>query len=173
MGYEFATAVPHNSHYFNKWDNIVETPQPVAEQLCLLVSELLKSRRVKDWFRAYFNYGLIQRIYGSARLLPCGMGMDGFFVDPWGDVLPCNGMDQKQPMGNLNTQSWDDIWNSRRTERVRQLTDQCTKECWMIGSAAPAMWKNLYRPATWILRNKLRMLLGRRLDLSPTEIVSS
>ena len=42
------------------------------------------------------------------------MGQDGFFVDPFGDVLPCNGMDEKMPMGNLKEQSWDEIWNSPR-----------------------------------------------------------
>ncbi|MFQ6929857.1 MAG: SPASM domain-containing protein [Eubacterium sp.] len=41
--------------------------------------------------RAYFNHGLINYIYGQKRLLPCDMSFDTFFIDPYGDVMPCNG----------------------------------------------------------------------------------
>ena len=37
-------------------------------------------------FRAYFNHGLINYIYGQKRLLPCDMSFDTFFIDPYGDV---------------------------------------------------------------------------------------
>jgi len=88
------------------------------------------------------------------------MGQNGFFIDPWGDILPCNGMDEKQSMGNLKEQSWDEIWSSKRAKEVRQKVKDCTKNCWMIGSAAPAIWHHPIKPAIWVLRNKF---LGARL----------
>ena len=161
LGYEFATATTHNSHYFCKWDNKIDDREMVCGEFEKLIKKLLHSRKPKDWFRAYFNYGLINYINGNKRLLPCDMGKNGFFVDPWGDVLACNGMDHKQPIGNLKTQSWDQIWNSRQLQEVRGMVKRCSKNCWMIGNAAPAMWQNLKVPVIWIAKNKLRLMLTK------------
>lgn len=158
LGYEFATATLHNSHYFHKWDNKIEKREEVIGAIRELIAELLKSRRVKEWFRAYFNYGLINYIKGNARFLPCEMGKNGFFVDPYGDVLACNGMDEKMPMGNLKTQSWDEIWNSKQAAYVRKAVRQCKKNCWMIGSAAPAMWHHPLKPIIWVLGRKMGLV---------------
>lgn len=155
MGYEFATATLHNSHYFHKLDNKIHDKEAVIGEFEKLIKELLKSKRPKDWFRAYFNYGLINYIKGNKRMLPCEMGQDGFFLDPWGDVLPCNGMDVKQSMGNLREQSWDEIWNSEQAQKVRNMVKTCPKNCWMIGSAAPAIWHHPVKPILWVIKRKL------------------
>ena len=120
---------------------------------------MLKSKKIKDWFRAYFNYGLINYIKGNKRLLPCEMGQDGFFLDPDGDVLACNGMDEKQSMGNLREKSWDDIWNGEAAKAVRQAVKGCKKNCWMIGSVAPAIKRHPIKPVLWVLKNKIRHIL--------------
>ncbi|MHA1386555.1 MAG: radical SAM/SPASM domain-containing protein [Candidatus Helarchaeota archaeon] len=155
LGYEFATATLHNSHYFYKWDNTINNKEQVCEAIEELIKLLIISKRPKDWFRAYFNYGLINYIQGKKRLLPCEMGKNGFFLDPWGDVLPCNGMEKKQSMGNLKIQKWNEIWNSKRAEEIRQIVKNCTKNCWMIGSAAPAIWGHPFKPTKWVLKRKL------------------
>lgn len=31
---------------------------------------------------------------------------ENFFIDPYGDVMPCNGTKDKEVMGNLNNQTW-------------------------------------------------------------------
>ena len=128
---------------------------------------MLRSRRIKDWFRAYFNCGLINYVKGRKRLLPCEMGVNGFFLDPWGDVLPCNGMDEKQSMGNLKEKTWDEIWNSTRAEEVRNMVRSCKKNCWMIGSAAPAIWHYPVKPIMWILKNKMKLMRNKDVDLCP------
>ena len=164
LGYEFATATLHNSHYFHKWNNRIEDKEKLIAEFDKLIRLLLKSKRPKDWFRAYFNYGLINYIEGNMRLLPCEMGQNGFFLDPWGDVLSCNGMDEKQSMGNLKEHSWNQIWNSKRAEEVRQIVKNCKKNCWMIGSVAPAIWHHPIKPILWVLRNKLRLMLGKKVE---------
>jgi MoaA/NifB/PqqE/SkfB family radical SAM enzyme len=155
LGYEFATATLHNSHYFHKLDNEIKDKDSVIVEFNNLIEELLKSKRLKDWFRAYFNHGLINYIQGNQRKLPCEMGQDGFFLDPYGDILPCNGMDLKQPMGNLYTQTWDEIWNSEQAKKVRKAVNSCPKNCWMIGSAAPAIRHHPIEPLLWVLKKKL------------------
>ena len=159
LGYEFATATLHNSHYFHKLDNKIEDKERVCGEFRKLIKLLLQSKRPKDWFRAYFNYGLINYIKGNKRLLPCEMGKDGFFLDPYGDVLACNGMDKKESMGNLREQSWDEIWNSERAEAVRRIVKNCEKNCWMIGSASPAIWHHPIKPILWVLKNKVKPML--------------
>ncbi|GAB4534062.1 MAG: hypothetical protein Fur0020_00380 [Thermodesulfovibrionia bacterium] len=161
LGYEFATATLHNSHYFHKWDNKIEDRGVVCNEFSRLVVELLRARDVKKWFRAYFNYGLMNYIYGGERFLPCEMGTESCFIDPWGDVLACNGMQEKVPMGNIKERSFEDIWNSEDAQRVREIVKDCQKQCWMVGSAAPAMKKYIHKPAIWILKNKMRMLFNK------------
>jgi len=165
LGYEFATATTHNSHYFNKRDNRIEKKKEVITAFEALIDELLKSNKVKEWFRAYFNYGLINYIKGNPRFLPCEMGTDGFFLDPYGDILACNGMDEKMPMGNLKEKTWGEIWNGDEARKVRMAVRDCKKNCWMIGSAAPAMKKDLLTPSLWVLKNKIRVALGKDVDL--------
>ena len=134
MNVEFATAALHNSFYFHKQDNRLDSSQEAIAALEELARDLLQSKRPKDWFRAYFNYGLINYLQGNDRLLPCRMAHDAFFLEPNGDVLPCNGMDRPMPLGNLRDLTWDEIWYSEAAERVREAVRNCPKQCWMMGS---------------------------------------
>lgn len=154
MNMEFATASLHNSFYFVEAKNIIKDREMVGKKFESLVNELLKSNSPKKWFRAYFNHGLINYIYGQKRLLPCDMAFDTFFIDPYGDVMPCNGTKEKEVMGNLNAQSWDELWNSQQAEQVRNKVRHCDRQCWMIGSVSPAMHKYIWVPATWVIKHK-------------------
>lgn len=154
-GMEFATAALHNSFYFRKKDNKINEKRKVAENFEKLINELLKSKSPKKWFRAYFNHGLIHYIYGNRRILPCDMSQNAFFIDPFCDVIPCNGMEKKAVMGNLREQDWEELWHSAKAEQVRRCTKKCERNCWMIGSAAPAMHKYIWIPAWWVIKHKL------------------
>lgn len=154
MGMEFATASLHNSFYFVEAKNIIKDRSMVAENFEKLINEMLNSNSPKKWFRAYFNHGLINYIYGQKRLLPCDMSFDTFFIDPYGDVMPCNGTKDKEVMGNLNEQNWDELWNSEQADRVREKVRHCDRNCWMIGSVSPAMHKYIWVPAAWVIKHK-------------------
>ncbi len=143
----------------------------VAKNFENLVNELLKSNNPKKWFRAYFNHGLINYIYGQKRLLPCDMSFDTFFIDPYGDVMPCNGTKDKEVMGNLNTQSWDELWNSPEAEAVRKKVRHCDRDCWMIGSVSPAMHKYIWKPAWWVFTHKLKSIFGGKYSMYENKIV--
>jgi sulfatase maturation enzyme AslB (radical SAM superfamily) len=89
------------------------------------------------------------------------MGENGFFIDPHGDILACNGMDEKKSMGNLNQSSWEQIWEGKQAKEVRKIARDCSKNCWMIGSAAPAIWQHPIAPIRWVVNCKLRSILGK------------
>lgn len=154
LNMEFATASLHNSFYFVEAKNIIKDRMMVAKEFEKLINELLKSNSPKKWFRAYFNHGLINYIFGQKRLLPCDMAFDTFFIDPYGDVMPCNGTKDKEVMGNLNNQTWDELWNSEQAEKVRNKVRHCDRNCWMIGSVSPAMKKYIWKPAFWVIKHK-------------------
>lgn len=158
MDVEFATATIHNSYYFHKDDNRYEDPEMVAGEFEKISADLLKTRRPKNWFRAYFNMGLANKVMGGDRPLPCEVGSDVFFIDPYGNVMPCNGSDEPMVMGNLNDQTFDEIWNSKKADEVRDRVKNCKKQCWMIGSASPAMKKRILIPMRWIVKNKWRII---------------
>lgn len=163
---EFATAVVHNSYYFHKHDNRIVEREKVVKNFKVLIIRLLKTWKIKHWYRAYFNSGLIDYIQGQPRLLPCGAGTDMFFLDPWGEIMPCNGMEENfwfESMGNLNEKSFEEIWNSRRATDVRKMAKSCPKNCWMIGTASPAMKRNFWKPTLWVLRNKILVTLKKSL----------
>lgn len=168
MGMEFATASLHNSFYFVEAKNIIHNRPMVAKNFEKLINELLESDSPKKWFRAYFNHGLINYIYGQPRLLPCDMSFDTFFIDPYGDVMPCNGTKDKEVMGNLNEQSWDELWNSEQAEEVRKKVRHCDRNCWMIGSVSPAMHKYIWKPTAWVVQHKF-MTAGRKKKYSMYE----
>lgn len=156
MGIEFATAAVHNAFYFHKFDNRFEHPEIAIEEFKKLIRELLKSKKIKNWFRAYFNYGLINYIQGYPRLLPCEMGNDSFFIDPHGEILPCNVMEES--MGNLREKSFTEIWNSKEAERIKGLVRTCKKNCWMIGSVSQQMKKYVWKPLFWIAKNRFNIV---------------
>lgn len=172
LGMEFATASLHNSFYFVESNNIIKDRLTVAQNFEDLVNRLLDSNSPKKWFRAYFNHGLINYIFSQKRLLPCDMSFDTFFIDPYGDVMPCNGTKEKQVMGNLNRQSWEELWNSEQAEKVRNFVRNCDRNCWMIGSVSPAMHKYIYKPAVWVIKHKfLRFFKKKKYSMYENKIV--
>ena len=162
---EFATATFHNSFYFHKDDNVVTNEDEVIKNFHKLIEELLKENSIKSWYRAFFNLGLINYIRGNKRILPCEAGTENFFIDPYGEVLPCNGMEEKywyKTMGNIkDCNSFEELWNSKRAQEVRELVRTCPKNCWMIGSVAPVMKKYIKCPTKWVIKNKIRSILGK------------
>ena len=170
---EFATASLHNSFYFVECKNIIHDRLMVAKNFEDLINELLNTNSPKKWFRAYFNHGLINYIFGQKRLLPCDMSFDTFFIDPYGDVMPCNGTKDKEVMGNLNdVDKWEDLWNSKQADVVRNKVRHCDRNCWMIGSVSPAMHKYIWVPLFWVFRHKfLRFFKNKKYSMYELKIV--
>lgn len=172
MGIEFTQCVPHNSHYFHKLDNKITDIPAWEKEVKKFISSLLMSERhgirlrVKDWFRAFLNLGLLLHVTEGRRPLRCAAGSDFFFADPFGDVLPCNGMETKHSMGNLNEHPFQQIWSSEQAGNIRSHVAQCDRGCWMVGSAVPAMRKNLFKPMAWVLKNKINLYRGKEIVLT-------
>ncbi len=150
---ELATAILHNAYYFHKSDNKITDRCLVEQEVNGLVREYLSSPRPKNWFRAYFTMGIIGHMYGKERTMKCTMATDSFFIDPHGDVRPCNVMDF--PFGNIKEKAFQEIWRSPEASEARRRVNDCRENCWMIGSVGHLMRRHPLTPLAWIARNKL------------------
>jgi MoaA/NifB/PqqE/SkfB family radical SAM enzyme len=163
LKWEFATAVVHNSYYFHKLDNKLEKKEEVKDEFFKLMEAFLRSKKIKNWFRAWFVGGIINSIDNKPRLLKCAAAKNIFYLDPYGEVYPCNVRDES--LGNLKVQSFEDLWGSEKANRIRKNVINCDKQCWMIGSVADQMKSNISIPAKWVIQNKLRTMFNKPIRL--------
>ena len=64
-------------------------------------------------------------------------------------------------MGNIRDfDSFEELWNSEQANKVRGLVRTCPKNCWMVGTAAPVMKKYIQHPTKWVVKNKIKSLIG-------------
>jgi len=165
MGLELATSTLHNGWQFFKNDNYFYDRARAAREVEKLIAAMLKSRSVKAWFRAYLNLGLMRKILGQDRLMPCTAGTDFAFIDPWGDVWACN-VRTDVPLGNLKRQSWAQILSSEMAQDSVRKVAQCPQNCWMVTTARAAMRSRRLpflpklRVLEWVIKNKIRTALG-------------
>lgn len=170
-GFELATSTLHNAWQFYKNDNFFYDRLGVAREVEGLIEAMLRSWNVKKWFRGYLNLGLIEKILGHQRLIPCTAVNDFAFIDPWSDVWGCN-VRTDLPMGNLKDQSWNEIITSESALESAEEVARCTQNCWMVTTARTAMRSTLIPgapkpgPAMWVVANKLRSILGRSIPFA-------
>ena len=168
MGFELSTSTLHNAWQFYKNDNFFYDRRTVAKEVEGLITAMLKTNNIKNWFRAYLNLGLIEKILGHDRLIPCTAGKDFIFLDPWSDVWACN-VRSDLKMGNLKTQSWQEIIHSSQTRDILREVSECRQNCWMVTTARTAMRAKYFpqlpkmEPFFWVLKNKLRTLIGKKI----------
>jgi MoaA/NifB/PqqE/SkfB family radical SAM enzyme len=168
-GYELSTSTLHNGFQFHKNDNVPYNRVRIAPHIEELIIEQLKTNNIKNWFRAYINLGLLAKVLGGKRLLPCKHGYESVFIDPWGDVFACN-VRPDLFMGNLVTQTWEDIISGPKAHKVLEQVDKCQQNCWMAGVAKSAMRNPRFtklprlKPLVWVVNNKTRLLLGKNVD---------
>jgi MoaA/NifB/PqqE/SkfB family radical SAM enzyme len=166
MGFELSTSTLHNAWQFYKNDNFFYDRVKVARRVEALITAMLKTYKPKNWFRAYLNLGLIAKILGHARLIPCTAGRDFAFIDPWSDVWACN-VRTDLLLGNLAQQTWGEILDSAKAHDAIGKVQQCAQNCWMVTTARTAMRSRLMpqlpkrAPLLWVLNNKIRVTVGR------------
>jgi len=168
-GYELSTSTLHNGFQFFKNDNFPYDRVNIAHHIEKLITEQLRTWKIKNWFRAYLDLGLMAKALGNPRLLPCTAGSAAAFIDPWGKVYACN-VRPDVYMGDLNLQTWEEIMTGPTADAARGKVAQCEQNCWMVGSAKSAMRQPKFiklprwKPFIWVLTNKIKVTLGRKID---------
>jgi len=168
LGVELGNSVMHNSWYFHKFDNIDKERGNAVHREKEFIASLLQSPRrrikakLKDYGRAYFNKSILRRLSGDTSNYrpPCGAGEDFFFVDPWGNISPCNGSDEQWIMGSLKEESFEEIMNSKKAKAVMEKVKRCRKDCCFIVTERHDMVRKPWEPIYWIAKNKLKLMFN-------------
>ena len=165
---ELGNSAVHNSWYFHKEDNQIES-EKALEQHERFVKALLTSKRrhlkdrLKDYGRAYFNRSIHRRLRGDTDEYrpPCGALSDFFFIDPWGNVTPCNGSSEEWKLGNIKEDSLEHILASDKAKEAMEKVRQCKRNCTFIVTERHDMVRRPWVPIKWILKNKWRAHHGK------------
>ena len=168
---ELGNSVVHNSWYFHKEDNQITSDEALAAHE-EFVKALLTSRRhslkgrLKDYGRAYFNKSIHRRLRGDdfGYRPPCGALKDFFFIDPWGNVSPCNGSSEEWIIGNIKEQSFDEIMSSDAAREAAEKVASCRRNCAFIVTERHDMVRRPWVPIAWIVRNKVRVARGQDIE---------
>lgn len=156
LGVDFSCALAQGSEHYFQIDGagLRTDPEALRRVLEPVARAELRGLSPKRWARAYFLAGIHRFARGEGRPLPCRAGEASFFVDPAGDVYPCNVLNGV--MGNLRKQPFDELWRSVRAEEARREVAKCPDGCWMVCTARTAMWRGLPAVTGWALARKLR-----------------
>ena len=167
---ELGNSAVHNSWYFHKEDNQIES-EKALEQHEKFVKALLTSKRrhlkdrLKDYGRAYFNRSIHRRLRGDTDEYrpPCGALSDFFFIDPWGNVTPCNGSCEEWKLGNIKEDSLENIMASDKAREAMEKVRNCKRNCTFIVTERHDMVRRPWVPIMWVLKNKWRISRGQDL----------
>ena len=167
---ELGNSAVHNSWYFHKEDNQIES-EKALEQHEKFVKALLTSKRrrfkdrLKDYGRAYFNRSIHRRLRGDTDEYrpPCGALSDFFFIDPWGNVTPCNGSCEEWKLGNIKEDTLENILASDKAREAMEKVRNCKRNCTFIVTERHDMVRRPWVPIKWILKNKWRIRKGQDL----------
>ncbi|MBD3368060.1 MAG: radical SAM protein [Candidatus Eisenbacteria bacterium] len=153
LGIRFIASAAHSSPIFFG-DHESERPhsEKSARAFGRLMREDLNSPRPRDWARAYYWRGVVDYVRGRPRRLGCGAGTYFFFLDPWGDVYPCNVGGTR--MGNIRDGSFAELRRRTRNE-VGEAVANCPHQCWMVCTVTPPMRRRPLGPIAWIAGAKL------------------
>lgn len=153
MGVSFIASAAHSSPiFFGPHERDRPRSEEAVEEIAAIMRQELSSRRPRDWARAYYMRGLIDYVRGRRRRLPCGAGRDHFFLDPYGDVYPCNISGVR--MGNIRDGSYGQLRRNSAAV-VGPAVKACEEQCWMVCTVSPPMRRRPLRPAAWIAGAKL------------------
>lgn len=164
---ELGNSAVHNSWYFHKEDNQIVS-EDALRQHELFVRALLTSKRrrlkdrLKDYGRAYFNRSIHRRLRGdeSGYRPACGALTDFFFIDPDGNVSPCNGSAEEWKIGNIKEKPFEEIMASPEAAAALEKVKACQRNCAFIVTERHDMKRRPWIPIKWILKNKLRIRRG-------------
>ena len=171
LGVELGNSTVHNSWYFNKQNNII-TSNEALDNIEDYIKSLLLSKRIglknkfKDYGRAYFAKSIYKRIRGDelGYRPQCGALKDFFFIDPFGNLSPCNGSSEEWVIGNIKEQSFENIMNSIKAKQAYEKIKKCKRNCAFIVTERHDMVRRPFLPIKWILNNRLRAKKGKSIN---------
>ena len=118
----------------------------------------LRQWNLKENFRGWFNRTLMEYQETGRRRFRCDGGSGFFYMDSLANVYLCHILNVK--IGNLATQTWGELWNSREADLARGVAAGCDR-CWLVCTGKSQIWAHKWQVGAEILRDKLGAHLRR------------
>ncbi|MGM0483375.1 MAG: radical SAM/SPASM domain-containing protein [Candidatus Krumholzibacteriota bacterium] len=161
LGVQFTMSVAHDSDFF-----FGEGKSPLGERGAggfdsaslkkdfeTIINSQLGTFSIKNWGRAFLNYGIYALAFEGRQLFSSRPGEDFFYMDPGGDIYPS--VIHGHVMGNLAERAFDSLWNSPEAERAREESRAEKKLYWMGCMLRKALLEHRFSIGMWALKNKL------------------
>jgi MoaA/NifB/PqqE/SkfB family radical SAM enzyme len=124
----------------------------VRQAFSHVIDTQLRKWDLKENFRGWFNRTLMEYHEHGRRPFPCDGGSGFFYMDSFADIYLCHILNEK--IGNLQRQSWEELWGSPAAARARDIAAQCN-QCWLVCTGKAQIWDHKWQVGAEILRDKL------------------
>jgi MoaA/NifB/PqqE/SkfB family radical SAM enzyme len=124
----------------------------VRQAFSHVIDAQLRKWDLKENFRGWFNRTLMEYHEHGRRPFPCDGGSGFFYMDSFADIYLCHILNEK--IGNLQRQSWEELWGSPAAARARDIAAQCN-QCWLVCTGKAQIWDHKWQVGAEILRDKL------------------
>lgn len=151
------TMVTSSDIYFGKNKDSLrpDNHQQVSKYLNQVIVRRFRSHWPKDWFRGWFEKKLLDYYFTHRRPFTCDAAENFFYLDSLGKVYSCHV--RGWLMGDLRSQTFEDIWFSNRADKVRSDVKLCN-DCWMVCTAKTGMKRHLTAVAAEVALSKFANL---------------
>ncbi|MBI4434992.1 radical SAM protein [Candidatus Uhrbacteria bacterium] len=160
-GVQFTCAYAQSSDFYFGGRQIerMAAADTIAHEFNTIITRELQRWDPKSWVRAYFTHGLKRLALDNVQVLPSRAGTASFFLDPFGIVYPS--VVHPAEMGNLTAvATFQGLWESEAADRARDVVRHWKRPYWMVCTARTAIRHHWARVITWIIRNKIGMMVG-------------
>lgn len=160
MNLEFTMSVVHNSdNYFNIEDNLEPPAEELKAHLDYILKEEYNHANPRRLARTYYLRGLYDYVKTHKRPLKCRALKDFFYLDPNGEVFPCNILSDS--IGNIKEKSFEELWNLDNTFKLKNHCENCDK-CWMVCTSKSSIRKEIFKVANStindVIKTKIKQL---------------
>ena len=159
-GLELGIVAAHGSRTHLGLDEppAVGMPAWLVEPFRKMIATWLRSWRPKLWLRGHFALNTYRYLAGRPCRFRCRAGRDFFFLQADGTVYSCSV--QGKAMGNIATQTWEQIWRGAAAAETHRFVRTCPESCWMICTARSVYRARPGAAIWWILTRKPAAHLG-------------
>ncbi|MFH0798830.1 MAG: radical SAM protein [Pseudomonadota bacterium] len=161
LGVQFTVSAAQNSEIYFGVNALPPASggKIIQDQMEAVIRDQLARFNIKDWFRAYYLFGLHRHMVGKSLAGWCGAAQDFFFMDPEGNIYICPLHDMK--LGNICESAFGDIWSSLSADKARAFAQTCSRKCWMTCTVTPYIRRRFLRVLCWIAANKIAVHCGK------------
>lgn len=138
---EFTPAITSSTYYGNLELERNLDLKPYVTYLTRFYNDLLRTDNtdpIRKYFVQYFYEDAVSIMKGNFRRIPCTAGSEWLFIDPRGNVYPCNVLGENFKMGNVTESNLRDILTSyhvselRKKLRTFETCRFCLENCGLI-----------------------------------------